>query len=304
MITYVYGDIFYSPARVLVNPVNTVGAMGNGLAYDFKRFFPDMYEAYRELCHDDRFQIGQLLMYRTANKWVLNFPTKRHFRADSQLEYIEAGLKKFARTYADQNITSVSFPALGTGTGNLDWEEVRPLMESYLAPLPISVFIHRHSAATPFGDDQRNTRAMRSWLNGQPFIVSFDMFWDEMLAVVKSATDFLAIQSQSPFEVVATEARGRQRVSLKIMPKRQDSIFIPETQLRDLWQYVRRAGYILPQNLPAGLEEHSEFILTLLGKLSTMRPVQLATLNSEPVTGLHYIPPIDHKGEGYQAALK
>lgn len=303
MITYVYGDIFYSPARVLVNPVNTVGAMGNGLAYDFKRFFPAMYESYRELCHDDRFQVGQLLMYRTAHKWVLNFPTKRHFRADSQLEYIEDGLKKFARIFADQNITSVSFPALGTGSGNLNWDEVRPLMEAYLAPLPISVFIHLFDDDTPFANEQRNTRAMRSWLNGQPQIVSFDAFWKELLEVVRSGADFHALESRIPFVVVATEARGRQRLSLKITPKRQDSIFIPETQLRDLWQYIRRAGYILPQNLPAGLEEHADTILTLLGELSVMRPVQLVTVNSDTLIGLHYIPPIDHKGSGHEIEL-
>ncbi|MDQ7024014.1 MAG: macro domain-containing protein [Anaerolineae bacterium] len=303
MIIYVYGDIFYSPARVLVNPVNIVGTMGNGLAYDFKRFFPTMYESYRELCHDDRFQVGQLLLYRSAHKWVLNFPTKRHFRADSQLEYIEDGLKKFVRTYADQNITSVSFPALGTGSGHLNWDEVRPLMEAYLAPLPISVFIHLFDDDTPFANEQRNTRAMRSWLNGQPKIVSFKTFWKDLLKVVRSGADFHTLESHMPFEVVATEARGRQRLSLKITPKRQDSIFVAETQLRDLWQYIRRAGYILPQNLPAGLEEHADTILALLGELSTMRPVQLATVNSDTIIGLHYIPPIDHKGRGHEIEL-
>jgi hypothetical protein len=171
-------------------------------------------------------------------------------------------------------------------------------MESYLAPLPISVFIHLYDDDSPFANEQRNTRAMRSWLNGQPQIVAFDRFWQDLLGVIHQNKTFHTMETRIPFDVVATEARGRQRLSVKITPKRQEAIFIPETQLRDLWHYIRRVGYVLPQNLPAGLEEHSDYILTLLGELSTMRPVQLATVNSEPFTGLHYIPPIDHKGDG------
>ena len=86
MITYVYGSLFYSPAHVLVNPINTVGAMGTGLAYDFKRFYPDMFEVYRELCRQDRFETGQLFLYKTAHKWILNFPTKKHWRATAKLD--------------------------------------------------------------------------------------------------------------------------------------------------------------------------------------------------------------------------
>lgn len=294
MITYVYGDLFYSPARTLVNPVNTVGAMGTGLAHDFKRFFPEMYETYRDLCHEDRFNIGQLMLHRTAHKWVLNFPTRQHFRAASSLEYIEDGLKVFARIYAEQNITSVSFPALGTGSGKLDWDEVRPLMEGYLEPLPISVFIHLLEADTPFVDEQRSTRTMRSWLNGQPQIVPFAAFWRQLLQIARDNETFHTLETKTPFDVVAQTA-ARKRISVKITPQGGDSIFIPETQLRDLWQYIRRAGYILPYNLPAGLEEHAAYVVALLAHLPSLRPVQLAPLNAEPVPGLHYIPPV-----GYQ----
>ena len=81
MITYVYGSLFYSPARVLVNPVNTVGAMGAGLARDFKRIYPDMFAEYRELCEHDRFKVGNLFLFQAGHKWILNFPTKNHYRA-------------------------------------------------------------------------------------------------------------------------------------------------------------------------------------------------------------------------------
>lgn len=293
MITYVHGDLFYSPARVLVNPVNTVGAMGSGTAYDFKRFFPDMYAQYRDLCQVDEFAIGQLMLYRTAQKWILNFPTKRHFRAVSNLEYIEDGLKKFVRIFAEQDITSASFPALGIGEDGLEWDDVKPLMEAYLDPLPLSVYVHIHTEKT--ADERRSTRAMRSWLNGQPRLVSFKTFWKELLSVVYKANDKRGRKEYLPFRVVATEAKGRQRLSIKIMPKRGDSIFLPETQLRDLWQYVRRAGYVMPQNLPAGLEAHAGFIMLLLSQLSFLRPIQLERQDGVVSTGLQYIPPIDHK---------
>ncbi len=290
MITYIHGDLFYSPARVLVNPVNTVGAMGSGTAYDFKRFFPDMYEEYRDLCQRDEFAIGQLMLYRTAHKWILNFPTKRHFRADASLEHIEDGLKKFVRIYAEQDITSVSFPALGIGEEGLDWEEVKPVMESYLEPLPMSVYVHIHTEKT--ADERRSTRAMKNWLNGRPGTVSFDVFWKEVLSIIRAGLDK---KSFIPFNLSATEAKGRQRLSMKIIPKRGETIFLPETQLRDLWQYVTRAGYILPQNLPAGLDEHAGSIMILLSQLSMLRPIQLERQNGDVHTGLQFIPPIERK---------
>lgn len=290
MITYVHGDLFYSPARVLVNPVNTVGAMGSGTSYDFKRFFPGMYEQYRELCQRDEFSIGQLMLYRTSHKWILNFPTRRHFRAEASLDHIEAGLKKFVRIFAEQDISSVSFPALGTEDEGLTWEEVKPVMESYLEPLPISVYVHIHTEKT--ADERRSTRAMKKWLNGRPSGVSFDKFWKEIRTLVKSGIDK---QAHIPFKVVATEAKGRQRLSMKLMSKRGEQIFLPETQLRDLWQYVVRAGYILPQNLPAGLDEHASMIMILLAQLSMLRPIQLERQNGDIYTGLQYIPPIESR---------
>lgn len=143
MITYVVGDLFTSPAKVLVNTVNTVGVMGKGIAYDFKQFYPEMFERYRYFCEQGMLNVGQLWLYKTPRKWILNFPTKKHWHGESKIEYIEAGLQKFASTYDSKGMLSVSFPMLGCGNGELDWEkEVQPLMEEYLQPLPINVYIH------------------------------------------------------------------------------------------------------------------------------------------------------------------
>ena len=143
MITYVVTDLFQSPAKVLVNTVNTVGVMGAGIAKEFKRIYPEMFSEYKALCERGQLDVGQLWIYKTPHRWILNFPTKKHWRQPSRPEYIEAGLQKFCEIYIEQEITSISFPLLGCGNGGLDWEQVvRPMMERYLENLPIELFVH------------------------------------------------------------------------------------------------------------------------------------------------------------------
>ena len=143
MITYTEGDIFQSSAKVLVNPVNTTGVMGKGLALEFKKRYPSMFEEYRTLCENAQFQVGDLWLYEAPDKWILNFPTKRHWREKSTLEIIEIGLQKFVAMFGEAGIESIAFPKLGSGLGGLDWEaQVRPLMEQYLQPLAIEILIY------------------------------------------------------------------------------------------------------------------------------------------------------------------
>jgi O-acetyl-ADP-ribose deacetylase (regulator of RNase III) len=143
MITYVKSDMFQSSTKVLVNPVNTAGVMGKGLALEFKKRYPAMFEAYRTLCETGQFQVGDLWLYKAPDKWILNFPTKRHWREKSTLAIIETGLQKFIEMYAEAGIESIAFPMLGSGLGGLDWErQVRTLMERYLQPLPIEISIY------------------------------------------------------------------------------------------------------------------------------------------------------------------
>jgi O-acetyl-ADP-ribose deacetylase (regulator of RNase III) len=143
MITYIAGDLFQSPAKVLVNPVNTAGVMGKGLALVFKQRYPAMFREYQALCEKKALDIGLLWLYKTPEKWILNFPTKKHWRQKSEFEYIEAGLQRFAATYQEEKIESIAFPQLGCGAGQLDWEtQVRPLMERYLNALSIPILIH------------------------------------------------------------------------------------------------------------------------------------------------------------------
>lgn len=148
MIEYVNLDIFKSKADAIVNPVNTVGVMGAGLAKLFAERYPKMEEEYVQLCEEGKLRVGMLHWYESDDYWLVNFPTKAHYQNLSKLAYIEAGLKTFVATYESYPIQSISFPQLGSGLGGLVWEDVRQLMERYLQNLPLHIYIH----VPPFHD--------------------------------------------------------------------------------------------------------------------------------------------------------
>lgn len=136
MITYKQGSLFDGNEQTIVNTVNCVGVMGKGIALEFKKQYPDMFTKYKSFCDRKMLNIGDLYLYTSPDRMILNFPTKYHWRNKSKLSYIEDGLKKFVDTYKDKGITSIAFPLLGCQNGGLDWEsQVKPLMESYLSDL-------------------------------------------------------------------------------------------------------------------------------------------------------------------------
>ena len=135
-ITEIRGNLFESTSQTLVNTVNCYGVMGRGIALEFKNRFPEMFELYSEFCEKGNIKPGILQIWNKSNPWVLNFPTKKHWRNPSKIEYIEAGLQKFTENYLEKGISSIAFPQLGCSLGGLQWEkEVKPLMYHYLEPL-------------------------------------------------------------------------------------------------------------------------------------------------------------------------
>lgn len=174
MIKYMKGDLFSSPAQVLVNTVNLDGVMGKGIALQFKKLYPDMFKQYQFYCEQKMLQIGKLWIYKTPNKWILNFPTKNHWRNKSKMEYIEKGLQKFVDTYIDRGITSIAFPKLGCGNGGLDWKDVKPVMDRYLKNLPIDIFVYEDQFDQK--KEYMDIEEMKSWLSGVPEDLSFYEF--------------------------------------------------------------------------------------------------------------------------------
>jgi O-acetyl-ADP-ribose deacetylase (regulator of RNase III) len=134
--------VFDAPVQTIVNTVNCDGFMGKGLALEVKRRFPAVFAKYQTLCEKGQMKIGKLQLVKGRDKWVLNFPTKNHWRGKSSIGFLEAGLKTFKATYRRRGITSIAFPALGCGSGGLQWDEVKPLMHDYLEELSdIEIYI-------------------------------------------------------------------------------------------------------------------------------------------------------------------
>lgn len=140
MLEFHKGDLLKAPVDALVNTVNTVGVMGKGIALQFKRAFEDNNRAYEAACKRGEVQVGKMFVFeRNAldqPHYIINFPTKKHWRNPSKLEYVEAGLVDLVRVVRELNIRSLALPALGAGSGKLDWALVRPLIERAFAPLP------------------------------------------------------------------------------------------------------------------------------------------------------------------------
>lgn len=140
------GSIFDSSCEYLTNTINTVGAMGAGLALEFRLRVPEMYALYKEKCANGEIKIGKYWIYNRPNrmgKMILNFPVKKGFNHPSKWEYIIKGLRYFVENYRKDNITSIAIPTLGSRLGKLDDEGVLIMMQEELQNLPITIEIYR-----------------------------------------------------------------------------------------------------------------------------------------------------------------
>ncbi|MGH8933129.1 MAG: type II toxin-antitoxin system antitoxin DNA ADP-ribosyl glycohydrolase DarG [Egibacteraceae bacterium] len=143
MINVVKGDLFESEAQTLVNTVNCVGVMGKGIALGFRKRFPDMYEDYVRRCASGDVWLGRPYLYKSLiPPWVLNFPTKDHWRSVAKLSDITNGLDYLAEHYQDWGIESLAVPPLGCGEGQLDWRVVGPTLYRKLASLDVDVELY------------------------------------------------------------------------------------------------------------------------------------------------------------------
>ncbi len=156
MIERTVGDILRADAEALVNTVNCVGIMGRGIALQFKNEFPYNYEIYRRACRFGEVEPGKMLvvdLQRLENpRFIINFPTKRHWRGKSKIEDIQAGLGALVKEVQKLRITSLAIPPLGCGLGGLRWSEVRPLIDEAFQPLGhVRVLLFEPSGAPPEG---------------------------------------------------------------------------------------------------------------------------------------------------------
>lgn len=146
------GNLLAAEVDALVNPVNCVGVMGKGLALQFKTAYPEVFRAYRAAAQRGEVVPGRMHVHPTGRsqpRFIVNFPTKRHWREPSRLDDIEAGLADLVERISALAIRSIALPALGAGLGGLDWAEVRALIEQAVAPLAeVDVLLYAPREAT------------------------------------------------------------------------------------------------------------------------------------------------------------
>jgi O-acetyl-ADP-ribose deacetylase (regulator of RNase III) len=145
MIKLTQGNLLNAP----VDAVNTEGVMGKGIALQFKQVYPQMFRTYERACKMDEVRLGKMDVHNLGGlmggpRWIINFPTKGHWRSNSRMIDIESGLQDLTATITRLGIRSIAVPPLGCGLGGLDWNEVRPMIESALGVLPeVTVLLYQ-----------------------------------------------------------------------------------------------------------------------------------------------------------------
>jgi O-acetyl-ADP-ribose deacetylase (regulator of RNase III) len=152
MITFTEGNLLKARTEALVNTVNTVGVMGKGIALMFKEAFPENFRAYAAACKKQQIKVGRIFVTERQDwvggpKWIINFPTKQHWRNPSKIEWIKEGLQDLERFIRKHEIKSIALPPLGSGNGGLDWKDVRAVIEAALGNLKdVEVVVYEPTA--------------------------------------------------------------------------------------------------------------------------------------------------------------
>jgi O-acetyl-ADP-ribose deacetylase (regulator of RNase III) len=226
MIEFRTGDLFKTDVEALVNTVNCVGVMGRGVALQFKNVFPENFKTYEAACRREEVKPGRMFVFETrylANpRYIINFPTKRHWRGKSRMEDIEAGLVALVDEIRRRGIRSVALPPLGSGLGGLDWSQVRPRIEAALGRLEdVQVIVFEPQAA---GENRPASRAgsvpemtagraaliglMRRYLGGllDPFVTLLEVH--KLMYFMQAAGEPLRLNyAQAPYGPYAENLR-------------------------------------------------------------------------------------------------
>jgi O-acetyl-ADP-ribose deacetylase (regulator of RNase III) len=301
MINYVTGNLFESPAQTLVNTVNTEGVMGKGIALQFKRYFPEMFQEYQALCKKGTVKIGVVHIYRTPHKLILNFPTKTTWRLPSKLEYIERGLRAFAECYQEAGIHSIAFPPLGCGNGELSYDDVRPVMERYLKDLPITVYLYPPVPRTAEAK-HRSPADIRAWLRTPPRQMEFEEVWRDLRDLLATPRTFHTLTKQTPFEAELVDGEDgphiRARTAGKVSAFGRDDVL-------QLWRDLRAHGIATSRSVDARQTAH---LFPILAALPYIEAIQVADsfekFSFNRAWGLQIVPmPVESHQQSLELAL-
>lgn len=175
MIEFTSGDILRDESEAIINTVNCVGVMGRGIALQFKNMWPQNFKAYEAACKRQEVQPGRMFVFDTNQltlpRYIINFPTKRHWRGKSRLQDIDSGLSALVAEIRTRGIRSIAIPPLGSGLGGLDWAEVRPRIEAAMIDLPdVRVRVYEPMGA-PAADKMHHSREVPSMTPGRAALV-------------------------------------------------------------------------------------------------------------------------------------
>ena len=237
------------------------------LALAFKEREPAMFAAYKRICDDKKLEPGKLWLWRGSDNWVLNFPTKVHWRHPSRLDWVEAGLAKFVSAYESQGITEISFPKLGCGNGNLDWDDVRPVMEQHLSALPIKVYIHDFTKDIGLPEHlEAIALAVRDERAGD---ASFEGFVQSLQRIVDLGGDQLVeLESQTPMRASFTR-----ETDLAIETRDANWTF-DEDVLRGVWLELQ-SGVVTRNRAGWAEREAGMPLISILSLVPGIRPIEI-----------------------------
>lgn len=176
MIKYTTGDMLVDSSEAIVNTVNCVGVMGRGIALQFKKAFPENFSAYDVACKRGEVEPGKMFVFETQTltnpRYIVNFPTKRHWRGKSRIEDVESGLRALVDEIRTRNIRSIAIPPLGSGLGGLNWTQVRALIEEKLSDLSdVEITVYEPKGAPP-ADVIARTRDVPNMTSGRAALVA------------------------------------------------------------------------------------------------------------------------------------
>lgn len=279
MLVYLYSSLFESPAQTLVNTVNTEGVMGKGIAKRFKEEYPAMFREYKKLCDSHELVVGRLHLWKGEANWILNFPTKTTWRKPSSLEYLESGLQTFNSSYKDLGITSVGFPPLGCGNGELEWHEVKPLMEAFLENLTIPVYIHNMHFGPEFIPEHRESVRRPE---------DFDRFVADVSRLLYAQKgQFQTLDSHTDFRALLMDNHD-----LRITTGAGKRMTIPAEELERAWIALRDAVLSVDLYGDEKSRRYKSYLFPILASLPYVRRAPVHRAGKATAIGLFF----DRKG--------
>ncbi|SMD06561.1 macro domain-containing protein [Lentzea albidocapillata] len=198
MIEEAHGNLLAADVEALVNTVNTVGVMGKGIALQFKRAFPDNYSEYERACKRDEVELGKMFVHETGAmnnpKFIVNFPTKKHWKSSSKLRDVASGLTALRDVIRELNIRSIAIPPLGCGNGGLDWREVYPLIREILKDLQdVRILIYPPEGAPAAADMPVRTKRPQMTRTRAALLLAFERYIQRSVSTGLSDTREMSI---------------------------------------------------------------------------------------------------------------